>query len=75
MVRIDTKVASGAFSSNLTVLSSTLLIDLMSFGKPIDCACGKPLAPATLCHGLLSLSMRSNVKTTSSAFSARVGLK
>lgn len=74
-MRIGTNVAFGSFSSNFTVDSSIFVTAFTSFARPIDCACGKPLAPATLCHGFASSSIRPNVKRTSSASSARVGLK
>ena len=75
MPRLARNGASGWFSTNFTVMSSTFSIALMSSGKPMPLKYSQA-APATYWfQGLSAFSCRSKEKITSSAFMSRVGVK
>src|SRR3546814_14823013 len=75
IARLARKGASGRFSVNLTVMSSTFSIDLMSSGKPMPAEYSHAAPAMYWFQGLSDFSWRSNEKITSSAFSVRVGVK
>ena len=67
-------VASGRFSTNFTVWSSTAAISLIAVAMPVELKYSQAMPGAYSYHGPSWSSWRWNEKITSSALKSRVGV-